>query len=278
MNVYTFSGSDPFMVFAEASILMNCKIQILWVQTNISVCFTPPEMMDEYCQKILYYYHQNFAMCQTVVEIRTSEDRDSSKQMEPNLAEECLQKKNWRLFRDYFVIARYSYSQCIYEVDIYTSFTVLQKFEKLFEKIPQDSSIAFIFILGNAPFVPVFVRALSRQFGRKAPIDAKNDPDIVQTWLSNNEPRTDLIAHSSALKNMKTKFITNLSSNLLTPEEISATQNVTSQYTHICLPAPSKNEHKAMIYFSSEKHSDQDWQKNWHRQNLKNYLRRTNFY
>ena len=82
MNFHILSGKDPFAVFAEASILMNCKIQTMCVKTNIRVSFTPPEVMDEDCLKILYYHHENFTMCQRVVEIRMNEgNMDSSKQM-----------------------------------------------------------------------------------------------------------------------------------------------------------------------------------------------------
>ena len=64
---------------------MNCKIQTLCVKTNVSVSFTPPDVMDEDCLKILYYHHQNFAMCQRVVEIRMNDgNEDSSKQLEPD--------------------------------------------------------------------------------------------------------------------------------------------------------------------------------------------------
>jgi hypothetical protein len=46
------------------------------------VSFTPPEVMDEDCLKILYYHHENFTMCQRVVEIRMNEGHfDSSKDM-----------------------------------------------------------------------------------------------------------------------------------------------------------------------------------------------------
>ena len=61
---------------------MNCKIQTLCVKTNIRVSFTPPKVMDEECVKILYYNHEDFTMCQRVVEIRMNEGlMDLSKQM-----------------------------------------------------------------------------------------------------------------------------------------------------------------------------------------------------
>ena len=83
MNIQILSGKDPLVVFAEASILMNCKIQTLCVKTDIRVSFIPSEVMDEECIKILYYHHENFTMCQRVVEIRMNEGIvDSSKQME----------------------------------------------------------------------------------------------------------------------------------------------------------------------------------------------------
>ena len=82
-----FSGSTPFLLFAKASTLMNCKIETLCIKTNIRASFTPPEVMDEDCLKILYYHHQNFAMCQRVVEIRINErNQYSSKQMEPDFS------------------------------------------------------------------------------------------------------------------------------------------------------------------------------------------------
>ena len=82
---HVFSGIDPFVAFAEASILMKCKIKTLYVKTNICLSFTPPEVIDEDCLKILIYHHQDFTMCQRVVEIRMNDgNQDSSKQMEPD--------------------------------------------------------------------------------------------------------------------------------------------------------------------------------------------------
>ena len=71
--VYIFSGSNQFIMFAKAAILTNCKIQTMCVKTNIIVSFTPPEVTDEDCLKILYYHHQNVTMCQRVVDIRMNE-------------------------------------------------------------------------------------------------------------------------------------------------------------------------------------------------------------
>ena len=48
-------NSNEFVMIAKASILMNCKIQTHCIKTNISVNFTPPEVMDGDCVKILYY-------------------------------------------------------------------------------------------------------------------------------------------------------------------------------------------------------------------------------
>ena len=73
---------NPFVAFAEASILMNCRIQTMCVKTDVRVSFTPPEVLDEDCFKILYYHHEDFTMCQRVVEISMNEgNMDSSKQM-----------------------------------------------------------------------------------------------------------------------------------------------------------------------------------------------------
>ena len=82
VNFHILSGKNPFVGFAEASIIMNKRIQTMCVKTNIRVSFTPPEVLDEDSLKILYYHHQNFSMCQRVVEIRMNEgNMDSSKQM-----------------------------------------------------------------------------------------------------------------------------------------------------------------------------------------------------
>ena len=83
MNIHILSGKNPLVMFAKASIFMKCKIQVLCVKTNVSVSFTPPEVAHEDCIKILYYHHQNFTVCQRVVEIKMNEkNKDSSKQME----------------------------------------------------------------------------------------------------------------------------------------------------------------------------------------------------
>ena len=248
------------------------------VKTNISISFTPPEVMGEDCLKILYYHHQDFTMCQRVVEIRMNEgNEDSSKQFEPNLSEVCSTEiENWQLLRDYYVVYGYDYSHCIYEVGIYASLSLLEKFERFFEKIPHDFSIAFAVIEGNDdPFVPLFVKALLRHLGRKPPTDAKHDQDIVQKWLSNNEAMTDLITYPSTLWNVKTKFIINLSSNMIndtSKEQIFGTRNATSQYTHICLPTPSPDELKAMTFFSSEKHKQSNEACSIHNKNMQKYL------
>ena len=273
MNVQSFSGSNPFVVFAKASILMSCKIQTLCVKTNIGVTFIPPKVIDGECVKILYCHNQNFTMCQRVLEIKMNEgNNDSSKQTEPELSGSFIEKMHWQIFRDYYVVYGYDCSHSSYEVEINTSSSLLQKFDRFFDKIPHDSSIAFI-NRRHAPFVPLFVKALLRLLGRKPPIDAKYDRDIVQTWLSNSEARPDLIAHSSTLNNLKTEFIINLSPSSLPLEQISGARSATSQYTHICLPTPATDELIAMAFLSS------DFEKNdeaylMHRINLEKYLRR----
>ena len=176
---------------------MNCKIQTLCVKTNIRGSFTPLEVINEDCLKLLYYHHQNFTMCQRVVEIRRNEGiQDSSKQLEPDLSKVCIQIIGLGLPRDNCVVYGYDYSHCIYDVEIFTSLSVLQKFGRFFEKIPHNSYTAFVSMEKNDTFIPIFVKALLRQLGRKPPIDAKYDPNIVQTWLSNNEARMDLILHT----------------------------------------------------------------------------------
>jgi hypothetical protein len=218
-------------------------------------------------------------MCQRVVEITMNKvDNDSRKQMEPDFSEVCIQKMQWKLFRDYYVVYGYDHSHGTYEVEIYTSLSVSQKFEKFVEKISHDSSIAFILNQTNAPFVPLFVQALLKHLGRKSPIDAENDSDIVQTWLSNNEHRRDIFATSLALNwNWKAKFIINLSSKLLSNEQMFGVRNAISQYSHICLPTPSKDELKAMTFLSSGKNKQTDQYYTMHRNNMEKYLRRTDF-
>ena len=273
-NIHMFSGSTPFVVFARASKLINCKIQTMCVKTNIRVSFTPPEVMGEDCVKILYYHHQNFNMCQRVVEIRMNEGiNDSSKQLEPDFSEVLCQKIGSPLSRDY-VVYGYDYSHGISEVEIFGRLSVLQKFEIFFEKIPHDSSVAFV-MQRSANFFSPFVKALLRHLGRKPPIDANYDPDIVQTWLFNNKPGRDLIAYLSTLNNMKAKFIINLDYYLTSDKLESAAQNATSQYTFICLPFPSPDEEKAMTFLSAEKKKQSDEAYSMHRDNMENYLRRT---
>ena len=276
MNIHTLSGSHPFAVLAKASTLMNCKIQALCVKTNISVSFTPPEAMDEDSVKMLYYHHQNFTMCQRVREIRMNEaNNDSSKQMEPDFSEVLTKGMYSQLARDYYLVYGYNYSHCIYEVDTFISLSVSQKFEKWFEKIPHNSSVVFILNPGVAPFVSFFVKALLQHLGRKTPIDANYDPDIVQTWLSSNEPRRDLIACSSTLNHMKAKFIINLSDYSTSYEQVSAARNATSHYTYIYLPFPSRDEHEAMAFYSSEENKQSDEAYSMLRNNMEKYLRRT---
>ena len=292
--MYIFSGSHPFVVFAKASILLNCKIQTLCIKTKISVSFTPPKVMNVDCIKMIYYEDGHFTLCQRVVEIRMNERHtDSRKQMEPDLSDVCIQKMNWQLFLDYYVVYGYNYSDCIYEVQIYSRLSVLQKFERFLEKNPNDSPVAFILNKGNTPFVPHFVKALLRHLGRKAPnmpmgngfitgkriipwlTGTKYDPNIVQTWFSNNQARRDLIAHSSIFKNRKTESVINLSVYSLSDNALSAARNAISQYTHIYLPLPSKDEQKAMTFLSSQKNKASDRAYSKHSHNFEKYLRRT---
>ena len=87
MNICIFSGIDPFVVFAEACILMNWKIQTMCVKTNTCVSFTPPGAKDEDFVKILYYHHENFTICQRVVKIRLNErNEESSNQLQPDFS------------------------------------------------------------------------------------------------------------------------------------------------------------------------------------------------
>ena len=262
-------------MFAKASIIMNCKIQTLCVKTNFSVSFTPPEVMDEESFKILYYDHQNFTMCQRVVEIRMNErNEDSNKQLEPDFSEVFNEEMYWQLPTDSYVVYGYDYSHCIYDVEIFTSLSVLQKFGRFFEKIPHNSYTAFVSMEKNDTFIPIFVKALLRQLGRKPPIDAKYDHDIVQTWLSNNEARRDLVASSSTLNNMKTKFIINLSY-YSSYKQVSAARNATSLYTFIELPVPSPDERESMTFLSAEKNKQSDEAYSMHMNNLETYVRRT---
>ena len=103
------------------------------------------------------------------------------------------------------------------------------------------------------------------------------DSDIVQTWLSNNEARRDLIAHPSTLNNLKAKFIINLALNLnLSFDEQSfATQNATLQYTHIYLPYPATDELAAMKFLSCETNKQSDEAYSTYRSSMDQYLRRT---
>ena len=294
MNICIFSGNNPSAVFAKASIFMNCKIQTMCVNTGISVIFTPTEAMDEDCVKILYYHHENLTICQRVVGIRMNEENKNflSKQIEANFSEVNIQKRRWERLDNNnmsseslqllqaplcFVVYAYDYFNCIHEVEIYTNLSLLEKFERFFEKVPHDSYIVFILNRRNAPFVSHFVKALLRQLGRKVPINAVRDQDIVQTWLSNNEARRDLIAHASTLKDMKAEFVVNLSPNVLSLENISVRRNVTSRYTDICLPNPSHDELKAMKCFGSDKFKQSDGSYSTHRDNMDKYLKITNF-
>ena len=268
MNVQSFSGSNPFVVFAKASIIMNSKIETMCVKTNVRVVFTPPQVMNGDCVKILYYHHENFTMCQRVVELRLNErNKDSSKQFEPDFSEVSIQKIGSKLTSDYDVIYGYDYSHCIYEVEINAGLSVLEKFEKFFDKIPYDSCIAFV-DQRTAIFVPLFVKALLRQLRRNSPIHAYDDPN----WLSNNVFQRDLIA--CTLNNMKTEFIIILSSQLLSKKPI-FTRNATKQYSSICLPKPSKEEENAMIFLSSENNKQSDEAYPMHRNNFEKYLRKT---
>ena len=251
---------------------MNCKIQTLCVKSNVSVNFTPPEVMDEDCVKILYYHQQNFTMCQRVVEIRTNVgNNDSSKQMEPDFSEVFTEEMYLQLLKSHSLVYRYDYSHCMYEIGIYSRLSVLQKFERFFEKIPHNSSVAFV-RQSSANWFSLFVKALLIQLKRKAPIDAKYDQDIVQTWLSNNEPGRDIIAHLSALNNTKAKFIIHFSYYY---EQVSAAQHATSQYTNIYLPYPKPEQLEAMTFLSSEKNKQSGEAYSMHMDNMEKYFRRT---
>ena len=276
MNFHMLSGSNPLVLFAKASILMKCAIQTMCVKTNIRVSFTPPDVTYEDCLKMLYYHHQDFTVCQRVMEIRLNEgNEDSSKQMEPDFSE--FEKEPWIFFKNYLVVYGYDSFHSIYEVEIYASFSVLQKFETFFEKIPHDSSVVFINNCTSSIFY-IFVKTLLRRLGRKKPIDACSESgwtakrNIVQTWLSKNEPRRDLIAHLSTLRNMKVEFIISLS-----PFLLSVARNASSKYSNIHLPTPSKNELEAMTFLSSGKYQNSNIQISHHRKNMEKYLRRTDF-
>ena len=105
-------------------------------------------------------------------------NRDSSRQMVPDFSEVCIQRDENYVSRDYFVVYGYDYSQGVYEVEIYTNLSLLQKFERFFEKIPHESSIAFTY--RKAPLFPLFVKALLRRLGRKPPIVVGIDGEFVK--------------------------------------------------------------------------------------------------
>ena len=258
--------------------LIKCKIQTMCVKSNIRVSFTPPGLMGEDCVKILYYRHHDFTICQRVLEIRMSEENlDSSKQLDPDFSQIYIQNpnflKNYIQNLHHYIVYGYDHSQCLYEVQTYAGLSVLQKFEIFIDKIPHDSPIAFLCKQDKASFVPVFVKPLLRHLQRKTPIDAEHDSDIVQTWLSNNEPSRDLIASASAINNVKAKFIINLY--LSNYERVSLARNATSQYTFITLPCPSPDEKISMKFLSSEENKQSDKAYSMHRNNLEQYLRKT---
>ena len=101
-----------------------------------------------------------------------------------------------------------------------------------------------------------------------------NDPDIVQTWLSNNETRRDISTH---LFDMKAEFIINLSFETKCFGNYSYSSYATSQYTHIELPTPSSEELEAITFLSSEKNEQSDEAYSMHRNNMEKYLSRTDF-
>ena len=175
MNINTFSGKNIFVAFAKASIQLNRKIQTMCVKTNIRVNFTPPEVMEKESVKIIYCHHhaKKFMICQRVVEIRMNEgNKVSSKQMVPDI----LGIVNY-VSRD-LTVYRYDNSQGVYQVEIHTNLSLLQKFERFFEKIPHESSIAFTY--RKAPLFPLFVKALLRRLGRKPPIVVGIDGEFVK--------------------------------------------------------------------------------------------------
>merc|ERR1712008_100677 len=98
---------------------------------------------------------------------------------------------------------------------------------------------------------------------------------IVQIWLSSNEPRRDLIACSSTLNHTEAKFIINISDYSTSYKQVSAARNATSQYTYIYLPFPSRDEHEAMAFYSSEENKQSDEAYSMLRNNMETYLRRT---
>ena len=151
---------------------MKCKIQTMSVKTNIRVSFTPPEVTNEDFVKMLYYHHQDFTMCQRVVEISMDEE---SKKIESDFSKLRIKKI---VPKNSFVVYGYDYSQGVYEVEIHTNPSLLQKFEKFIEKIPPESTIAFIHEKNY--LFPLFVKAFLRRLGRKPPIDAENDGELVK--------------------------------------------------------------------------------------------------
>ena len=113
------------------------------------------------------------------------ENKDSSKQIGPYFSDVCIQKfimhsigpKNGFthfVSKDFFVV--YDYSQGVYEVEIHTSLSLLQKFERFLEKIPDESGIVFIY--QKASLFPLFVKAFLKHLGRNPPIDATNDGEL----------------------------------------------------------------------------------------------------
>ena len=72
---------------------------------------------------------------------------------------------------------------------------------------------------------------------------------------------------------MKAEFIINLS--FETKHFGDYASYSTSQYTHIYLPTPSSDELEAITFLSSEKNKQSDEAYSMHRNNLEQYMRRT---
>ena len=103
-------------------------------------------------------------------------------------------------------------------------------------------------------------------------IDPNDPEDIVQTWLSNNETKRDLITH---LFETQAEFIINLYDYHYPTKKFQ--RGRASRYAHIWLPYPSADELKAMIFLSSEKNEQNDEAYSMHMNNMEKYLSRTDF-
>ena len=246
-------------MIAQASIHLQRKIILMPTQfrTNYAVSFVPDGILPNEHYTLLYQHGitGEYLICQSSalqIEIpqRTEVKNGSNKKIQTsfsNLTESILSQ----LGENGHFLCTWKFDECfLVEVSLYGNLSFVEKFKKSFAKIEKNGSIVFVCnSYGKVSFM--LIKLILQKLGRKAPINALDDPKIISSWISNEElKKQDIITKSEYLEETKTENIIELSDR----DVAKAAGNAIAMYTLVKQNPPRLDENISVEILSSKKH------------------------